>query len=180
MNKLRYIDKKILCKYDLSEEFFSDLGIEINEIVPLRKVYVIATPQGKKILKIVNAAEERLEFIDMALEYISKRYSNVLSYCKNKKNKVYEIWKGETYVLLDMIEGREATYSNPFEISICSEAIANMHVASKGIEGLVGKNVVVENSGVNLIEYMNESYKILEDIKYNVSKFKYKNEFDSL
>lgn len=180
MNKLRYIERKALCKYDLSEEFFSELGIEINEIVPLRKVYVILTPQGKKILKIVNSTKERLEFIDMTLEYISKKYSNVLSYCKNKKNKIYEIWKGETYVILDMIEGREATYSNPIEVSLCTEAIANMHVASKGILDNLDKNMLCENTGVNLIQYMSESYKTLEEIKCNVNKYKYKNEFDNM
>lgn len=180
MNKLRYIERKALCKYDLSEEFFSELGIEINEIVPLRKVYVILTPQGKKILKIVNSTKERLEFIDMTLEYISKKYSNVLSYCKNKKNKIYEIWKGETYVILDMIEGREATYSNPIEVSLCTEAIANMHVASKGILDNLDVNVLCENTGPNLIQYMSESYKILEEIKCNVNKYKFKNEFDNM
>ena len=29
MNKFRYIDKKILCSYDLSEEFFKELGCDI-------------------------------------------------------------------------------------------------------------------------------------------------------
>ncbi|MBB6622533.1 CotS family spore coat protein [Clostridium gasigenes] len=180
MNKLRYIDKKILCKYDLSEEFFENLGVEINDIVPLRKVFVLVTSEGKKILKIVNSTEERLEFIDKSLDYISKRYSNVLSYYKNKNNKVYEIWKGETYVLLDMIDGREATFSNPIEINLCSKAIANMHLASKGILDTMDEDIVIENSGENLIRVMNDSYKILENIKYNVNKYRYKNEFDKM
>ena len=180
MNKLRYIDKKILCKYDLSEEFFENLGVEINDIVPLRKVFVLVTSEGKKILKIVNSTEERLEFIDKSLEYISKRYSNVLSYYKNKNNKVYEIWKGETYVLLDMIDGREATFSNPIEINLCSKAMANMHLASKGILDTMDEDIVIENSGENLIRVMNDSYKILENIKYNVNKYRYKNEFDKM
>ncbi|MBU3103891.1 CotS family spore coat protein [Clostridium gasigenes] len=180
MNKLRYIDKKILCKYDLSEEFFENLGVEINDIVPLRKVFVLVTSEGKKILKIVNSTEERLEFIDKSLDYISKRYSNVLSYYKNKNNRVYEIWKGETYVLLDMIDGREATFSNPIEINLCSKAIANMHLASKGILDTMDEDIVIENSGENLIRVMNDSYKILENIKYNVNKYRYKNEFDKM
>ncbi len=180
MNKLRYIDKKILCKYDLSEEFFENLGVEINDIVPLRKVFVLVTSEGKKILKIVNSTEERLEFIDKSLDYISKRYSNVLSYYKNRNNKVYEIWKGETYVLLDMIDGREATFSNPIEINLCSKAMANMHLASKGILDTMDEDIVIENSGENLIRLMNDSYKILENIKYNVNKYRYKNEFDKM
>ena len=51
MNKFRYIDKKILCSYDLSEEFFKELGVEVYDIIPLRKVFVIFTDKGKKILK---------------------------------------------------------------------------------------------------------------------------------
>lgn len=180
MNKLRYIDKKILCEYDLSEEFFDNLGVEINDIIPLRKVFVIVNSEGKKILKMVNCTEERLEFIDKSLYYISKRYSNVLSYCKNKKEKVYEIWKGKTYVLLDMIDGREATFSNPIEINLCSKAIANMHLAAKGILDTIDADIVSENSGENLIRVMIDSYKILENIKYNVNKYRYKNEFDKM
>lgn len=180
MDKLRYIDKNVLCKYDLSEEFFENLGVEINDIIPLRKVYVIITPEGKKIIKIVNASKERLEFIDESLDYVSKKYSNVLSYCKNKKGKVYEEWKGETYVILNMIDGREATFSNPVEIDICSKAIANMHLASRGILDTINQDIINENTGENLLELMNDSYKILENIKYNVEKYRYKNEFDRM
>lgn len=180
MNKLRYIEKNTLCKYDLSEEFFFILGLEINDIIPLRKVFVIVTPNGNKILKIVNATEERLEFIDKSLEYISKNYSNILSYFKNKNNKVYEIWKGETYVLLDMIEGREAAFSNPVEIEMCAKSIAHMHLASKGILEIFSSDIISENSATNLVKVMEESYKVLENIKYNVSKYRYKNEFDKM
>lgn len=180
MNKLRYIDKKTLCKYDLSEEFFLNLGIEIDDIVPLRKVFVLVTPNGKKILKIVNSTENRLEFIDNSLEYISKKYENVLSYFKNKKNKVYEVWKGETYVLLDMIDGREVSFSNPIEINICAKAVANMHLASKGILDSFDEDTVNNNSGENLIRIMVDSFEILENIKYNVNKYRYKNEFDKM
>ena len=51
MNKFRYVDKSILCSYDLSEDFFQELGINVYDIIPLRKVFVIFTDKGKKILK---------------------------------------------------------------------------------------------------------------------------------
>ena len=180
LNKLKYIDKKTLCKYDLSEEFFSNLGIEINDIIPLRKVFVLVTPSGKKILKIVNSTEERLEFIDKSLEYIAKKYPNVLSYFKTKKDNICEVWKEETYVLLDMIDGREAVFSNPVEIEICSKAIANMHLAGSGLLDIIDENLIHENLGENLITSINDSYEILENIKYNIEKYRYKNEFDKI
>ena len=53
MNKFRYIDKRILCSYDLSEEFFYKLGVKVYDIIPLRKVFILFTDKGKKILKII-------------------------------------------------------------------------------------------------------------------------------
>ena len=49
MNKFRYIDKKVLCSYDLSEEFFEKLGVNVYDIIPLRKVFVLFTDKGKNI-----------------------------------------------------------------------------------------------------------------------------------
>ena len=51
MNKFRYVDKSILCSYDLSEDFFQELGINVYDIIPLRKVFAIFTDKGKNILK---------------------------------------------------------------------------------------------------------------------------------
>lgn len=51
MNKLKYSEKNYLCEYDLSLRFFEDLGVKVNDIVPLRKVFVIYTEEGNKILK---------------------------------------------------------------------------------------------------------------------------------
>ena len=50
MNKFRYIDKRILCSYDLSEEFFLKLGVRVYDIIPLRKVFVLFTDKGKSCL----------------------------------------------------------------------------------------------------------------------------------
>lgn len=180
MNKLRYPDKKILCKYDLSEEFFLELGIEVEEIIPLRKVFILTLHNGKKILKIVNSDEKRLEFIDNALSYVSKEYKNILSYYKNKDGKIYKLWNGNMYVLLDMVDGREVAFTNPVEISMCAEAIAMMHKASIGILDNISNNLLKENIGKKLPEYFEESYNELKLLKSYVSKFKYKNEFDEL
>ena len=83
MNKFRYIDKKILCSYDLSEEFFKELGVEVYDIIPLRKVFVIFTDKDKKILKRINSSEERVEFINKALNIIKEKDKYILQYCVN-------------------------------------------------------------------------------------------------
>ena len=33
MNKFRYVDREILCQYDLNEEFFEELSLEIEDII---------------------------------------------------------------------------------------------------------------------------------------------------
>ncbi|NOV77469.1 hypothetical protein DFH87_004036 [Clostridium saccharobutylicum] len=72
MNKIKYSEKKYLCNYDLSLEFFNELGIKVNDIVPLRKVFVISTDDGNKILKKVNYDIDKVNLISDSLEYIKK------------------------------------------------------------------------------------------------------------
>ena len=78
MNKIRYIDKKILCDYDFKKELFDILDVKVQDIMPLRKVFVLFTNKGKKILKISDSSEERIEFIDKSLEFIERGFPNVL------------------------------------------------------------------------------------------------------
>ena len=43
MKKIKYAHKNTLCEYDLSLDFFKELGIKINDVVPLRKVFLLYT-----------------------------------------------------------------------------------------------------------------------------------------
>ena len=133
MNKFRYVDKSILCSYDLSEDFFQELGINVYDIIPLRKVFVIFTDKGKKILKKINSSHERIDFIDKALNIIKEKDEYILQYCRNSNGKIITQWNGNSYVLLDMIDGREATFTNPIEVEWCTKSIAYFHKASEGI-----------------------------------------------
>lgn len=180
MNKFRYIDRETLCKYDLSEEFLKTLSIEIKEIIPLRKVFVLITSNGKKILKMTDSKEKRINFIDDALKYIQKNYEDVLNYHRGKDGKIAHYFHENTYVILDMIEGREATFTNPLEIEICSKAIANMHKASKGIDENLSIDLVKENIGDNLAEAYKKAEEELKNIKIFVKRFRYRNRFDEL
>lgn len=180
MNKFRYIDRDILCKYDLSEEFFEKLSLDIEDIIPLRKVFVLLTDEGKKILKLTDSSEKRIGFINEALKSISEEYTDILNYYVNSEGDIIHTFKENTYVLLDMIEGREATFTNPIEIEICAKGIANMHKASRGIFHKLNKGVSEENLGGYLPDEFNNAKEDLINIKEYVNKFKYKNELDEL
>ncbi len=180
MVKTRYVDKNILCEYDFKEEFINLLGVRINDVIPLRKVFVLFTDQGKKVVKITESSRERIDFIDKVLKIIEKEYPRVLKYTRNINDKIITLWKDKQYVLLDMVEGREATFTNPVEVELCTKAMAKMHIASSNITQGLSEEEIKNNSGKNLIKKMEEEYFILLKLQELVNKYKYKNEFDNL
>lgn len=180
MNKFRYVDKKILCSYDLSEDFFERLGLKVYDIIPLRKVFVLFTDKGKKILKSTNSSKKRVDFINKTLNIIEEKDKYILQYCNNSEGDIITEWKGKSYVLLDMIDGREANFTNPVEVELCIKALANFHEASKNIVNRLDLEEIQLNSSKNLIyEFLNDLCLITEAERV-ISKFSYKNDFDRL
>lgn len=180
MRKVKYGDKKLLCRYDLSKNFFDKLGLDILDITPLRKLYILNTTEGKKILKKVDYNEDRIKFIGESLEYVNKNFPYVMKMNKLQANDNYISWQGDNYIVMDLIEGREASISNPIEVEMCSEALARMHKASQMIsDALEPKEVPIKKSN-NLVEYYKSIKEDLINIKDWVSCYTYKNEFDKL
>lgn len=180
MNRVRYVDKDMLCSYNLSEEFFSKLGIEIYDMVPLRKVFVLFTNKGKKILKIANSNIDRIHFIDNVLRYIEKKDKNVLQYCRNSDGDIITTWENKEYILLDMIDGREASYTSPVDVTLCAEAIFNMHNASNGLVSYLSEDEKLKNFPFNIIQQYKADFNTVCEIENMINKFKYKNSFDLL
>lgn len=179
MNRVRYRDRDILCKYDLSEEFFNKLGVKVKDIIPLRKVFIIVTDEGKKILKRVDESNDRLEFLYKVTTEIKRNFKNILTY-NVIDNKAYIEWLGEKYILMDLVEGREVTYTNPLEIKYCAEALAKFHKASK----MILKNISSEEETIYKGEYLPMKFMkdidVLYQLKQRVGGYKYLNKFDTL
>lgn len=180
MDKIRYSEKNYLCNYDLSLDFFNDLGIEINDVYPLRKVFIISTDSGSKILKKVDYSEERVIFINECLNYVKKNYENIISYNELKNGLCYKKWKNDIYVVMDVIDGREISFSNPIEIELCAKNIALMHNASMGLRQYLQEKYNKDFLDVSLKEKYKNAYRELTEIKGIVENYKYKNEFDEL
>lgn len=180
MMRIRYSEREYLCDYDLSLDFFNAIGIKVNDIIPLRKVFVLSTDDGNKILKKVNYDVKRLEFISESLNYIKKSYKNIIGYNKLKNGLNYIEWKGDIYIVMDILEGREASFCNPVEIELCSKNIALMHDASKGLINYLNnkynKNCLDKSFKTKIKNSINE----LEYMKSIVTQYQYKNEFDKL
>lgn len=180
MVRTRYVDKNILCEYDFNEEFINLLGLKINDVIPLRKVFILFTDDGKKVLKITDSSKKRVNFIDKSLKIIEQEYPSVLKYTRNINKDILTLWKDNKYVLLDMEEGREATFTNPVEVELCAKAIAKLHIASKNALNYYSKEDINDNSGKNLIGRMKDEYTTLSQLQEFVGRYKYKNEFDDL
>ena len=43
MNKNRYVERKALCDYDLCERLFDKLNLTVQDMIPLRKVFLLVT-----------------------------------------------------------------------------------------------------------------------------------------
>ena len=180
MSKTKYPEKKYLSTYELSLNFFNELGIKVNDIIPLRKVFVLFTDNGKKILKITKSSLDRINFINKILNIIKEKDKYILQYCVNSTGDIITEWKGKSYILLDMIDGREATFTNPIEVEWCTRALANFHNASTNITEKLTKEDIILNKSKNLIyEFLNDLCFITEAERV-IGRFSYKNEFDSL
>ena len=178
MNSLKYPEKRYLSEYDLSLELFNELDVEIIDIIPLRKVFILITTDGKKILKRVEYGRERLEFISNCITQLNNKCGNLIAYKVFSDGKCYKQWKGSLYILMELIEGRELTFTNPVEYKGAAKVLANFHMAGNEIlkNDIISKKLIDKSTIIKFKEAIEE----LSKIENWVSGYKYKNEFDKL
>lgn len=130
----RYRDKKYLSKYDLSVELFEKFDLKVNDVVPIRHVYILSTDKGTKVLKRIDYSLEQLEFINNAVKYIKKKFDRVIGFVETIDKKVYAQWKNDIYCIMDLVEGKECEFSNPIDLNIASRGLGELHRASVGFK----------------------------------------------
>lgn len=178
MNNLKYPEKKYLLEYDLSLEFFNELELDIIDIAPVRKVFILYTTEGKKILKRIDYTEERLEFINSCIDGIGDYCKNIVRYKVFKDGKCYKCWNGSIYIVMDLIDGREITFSNPIEYKEAANLLANFHKAGRKL--IAEKNFYEKLKDKSLLFKFKEGIKNISEIYQWVSRYRYKNEYDIL
>lgn len=172
----RYRDKKYLSKYDLSVELFDSFNLKVNDVVPIRHVYIITTDKGDKILKRIDYSLEDLEFISNAIKYVRKNFNRVIDFIETKDGKVYKEWQKEVYCVMDLVPGKECDFMNPIDLSIASKGLGELHKASIGL-----KTSYKNRSSVGkAIDKFNRRLKELELFKSIANMHEYKTEFDKL
>lgn len=140
MDLSRYRDKSYLVSYELTTDIFDSYDLAVEDIVPVRSVYILYTNKGIKILKKVDYGIEDLEFINIVINYIYENgYKYVVPFMKTIGG-MYHIKRNDgIYVMLDLVEGREASFENPVDISNLSKALCSMHLSTRGIDSILEK-----------------------------------------
>ena len=166
------IEKEYLASYDLSADFFEELGVNVIDIVPLRKVFILKTTEGNKILKKMNCDTKRIEFINWCINKLNNE--NIIKFKVFEDKRCYKKWHESNYVLMDVINGREVNFSNEIEYEMAVSLIADIH--TEGMK-ILDSNIINKKEE-SLIDKYNNKIDSIKSIKNWVSKYVYKNEFD--
>jgi CotS family spore coat protein len=184
MVDVRYKDRTYLSKYDLDVNLFKEFDLKVDDVIPVRKVFILNTDKGDKVLKKVSYNTSELEFINYGIEYIkNNKFNRIIEFEKTKDKLIYAQWKDDIYCIMNLVEGRECEYSNPVDILLTSKALAELHRASEGlIYEEEFKKLLVKNPRRFLCGGMIESFtKKLEELKFFkdiATLYENKNEFD--
>ena len=175
LNKVRYMYRKYLTEYDLDTKLFDLWGIDVDDLYPLRKVFIIRSGKDKYILKNIDYDKKRYSFINNSIDYVRRNYSFLMSNKKSVSGRTVEEYNGKYYVLVNLIEGRECSVENPMDLMIASKGLAQFHKAGAGIEYVSDKSDVDYK---NIAHKFTERINMLTSIKNMVDIYKFKNYFD--
>jgi CotS family spore coat protein len=184
MLDVRYKDRTYLSKYDLDINLFSEFNLVVYDVIPVRKVFILNTDKGDKVLKKVSYGTSQLEFINYGIEYIkNNNFTRIIEFEKTKNNLIYVPWKDDIYCIMNLVEGRECEYSNPVDVMLTSKALVQLHRASAGLvdeesfKGILTKNQQRYLCG-SVIENFNKKLRELKFFKRIATLYENKNEFD--
>lgn len=163
-------------EYDLCIELFKSFDLNVNDVVPVRNVYMVSTDKGEKILKKVEYTIEELNFIYDVLTYIKSKFNRIVSFVKNKDRNIYTIWNGNMYCIMDVVDGTECNFYNPMDLISASKGLGELHKASEGFKSSLASKC---NSG-KTIDIYKRRIQEMEFFKNIVKIHEKKTEFDEL
>ncbi|WDC85021.1 hypothetical protein PL321_05670 [Caloramator sp. mosi_1] len=108
-------------------------GFNILSYEKIKNIYKLITDKGVYCLKTSKYDLKQYNFIISVMMYlINKGYEHILSIYKTKEGELFiSLNEGYAY-LTDFIEAKEADFKDYTELKMCIEAIANLHILSRG------------------------------------------------
>lgn len=172
----RFWDKAYLSTYMLDTRIFDKYDFIALDATPIRSVYLLTTDEGYKILKKLDYSIDELMFIYNSLNSMRKEYPYIINFKKSVEDKPYVEYKGEYYVVFDMIEGRECLFENPIDLKNAAEALAKYHSAAHNIK----LNFNARNNVNKMTTRYKHRIKDLESYKRIAEMHVNKSEFDKI
>ncbi|MDD3223463.1 MAG: CotS family spore coat protein [Clostridium sp.] len=176
MLDLGYIDKEYLSKYDLDVKLFKSFNIEVYDVVPSGRVYILFTDKGTKILKKIDYTIEEFKFLNEALAYIKTNFKRVSNFLETPNNKKFINWYGEYYCIMDGVEGRNCDFNNDKDIAKVANSMGEIHKASEGF----GYKRKYKNKSGTLITTLKRKVEEMIFFKKIAEIYDNKREFDSI
>ncbi|MDI6617130.1 MAG: CotS family spore coat protein [Clostridiales bacterium] len=140
MELSRYRDKSYLVNYELTIDIFESFGLIVDDIVPVRSVFMLYTNKGAKILKKIDYSLGELEYINSLMRYVNKNgYKYIAPFMNTVDGNFYLKRPDGIYVVIDLIEGREADFQNPIDLSSVSKALCRFHNSTRGFTCTIEK-----------------------------------------
>lgn len=172
----RYRDKAYLSNYTLDTSLFDKFEFIVEDIIPIRSVYILKTDKGTKVLKKVMYDTDELTFIYDSLSYIRNTYSNIVDFRLSSNGCPYVEDETGLYVVLDIIDGRECIFENPIDLKNVSKHLAKLHRAGENIETFHEKRF----KAGKILEKYNDALNDLKRFKEIASMHVNKKDFDKL
>ncbi len=131
----KYKDRDILSDYNLNLELFNIMGLDVQDIAPVRNVFRITTPKGMFSLKRVIYEKAEIDFIMSAVEHLKQKgFRNVMEYMPQEDGSLFYEYDREKYYLTKWVDGRELDYLNPIDLQAAAKLLAQLHIASQGFD----------------------------------------------
>lgn len=172
----RLSEKINLSKYDLDLDLFNKFDLKVNDVYPVRSVFLISTDSGHKILKKVNYTKQELNYIVSLVRYIKEKFPRVIDFKQSIDETPYTMWNNEMYCIMDLIDGRECDFNNPIDLTIAAKGLADLHKASAGFKC----ELYYKNINGKLIDNLCKKKEEMEFFKNIVENHELKNEFDKI
>lgn len=130
------LSKKLreLCRqHDIEPRIIEPYDLEVQEIIPVRKVWRLVTNRGNKCLKRFYTSADSLNFSWSAINHLIKRgFTQVAPFLLTRRGKPYVDRHDQLYVMTDWLEGRESDYANRGDLEIAARTLASLHAAAQG------------------------------------------------
>lgn len=172
----RFSYREWLSEYSLDIKLFDNYSFKVIDVIPLRKVFILITDMGDKILKKTCYGEKDICFMKSSIDYLkSNGFINTMDFVLNKKGHIFTKWGEDSYIVMDLIDGRECDYSNPLDIKMAIKSLSNMHEASRNIDFSSKSDRFM---GFKLLNNLKYKLSDLEKLKKRAMEYDNKNQFE--